>query len=90
MVVVTRPGHWKGHEQARLNGARKGNQVSAKVRAELAAKAHEELRPIFDALRAENLTLDEIAARLNSDGWLTRRGRPWNKVSVCRFLAKCK
>ncbi len=84
-----RTGHWTGHEQARLKGAHKGNEISAKVRAELATKAHEELRPIIEALLPQNLTLDEMAARLNLDGWRTRRGREWNKVSVCRFLAKC-
>jgi DNA invertase Pin-like site-specific DNA recombinase len=90
LLGSARPGHWQGREQARLKGARKGNRVSAVVRAELAEKAHDELRPIFEALRVENITLDEMAERLNAEGWRTRRGQPWTKVSVCRFLAKCR
>lgn len=85
-----REGHWQGREDARLNGLKKGRTRSAKVQTELAQKAHAELRPIIAALRGQQLTLDEIAERLNADGWTTRRGHKWNRVTVCKFLSKCK
>lgn len=81
-----REGHWVGKEERRLEGARTGNLRSSIVRAKLAAQARNELAPIILGLREEGLTLDQIAAKLNAEGWKTRQCKEWNGVYVCRFL----
>lgn len=81
-----REGHWVSNEGERLAGSRKACKRSAEVRAERAKKAAEEMAPVLLGLRAEGLTLQGIADRLNADGWTTRRGRPWSEVHVCKFL----
>jgi DNA invertase Pin-like site-specific DNA recombinase len=82
----SRPGHWRGKEEARRAGARAGAVASAKVRAEAATNAYADLLPAIKAGRAEGLSLQAIAERLNAAGHTTRRGRPWNPVQVARVL----
>jgi hypothetical protein len=83
-----RPGHWKGREEARRAGAKAGAIASAAVRAKAAVEAYADLAPTMTALRAEGLTFEAIAGRLNSDGHTTRRGRPWNPMQVARVLQR--
>jgi DNA invertase Pin-like site-specific DNA recombinase len=83
-----RPGHWKGREQARLDGLAKARTVAVKVRQENAAQAYTDLAPTVAALSAEGLSLRAIAERLNAEGHTTRRGRPWNPVQVARVLER--
>jgi DNA invertase Pin-like site-specific DNA recombinase len=79
-----RPGHWNGHEKARLAGLARGRVVAAKVVSKAAAEAYADLTPMMKDWRAEGLTLDGIAGRLNAEGHTTRRGKPWNPVQVLR------
>lgn len=83
-----RPGHWKGREAARLQGARAGAAVSAKVRGKLARDAYSHLMPEMERLRAEGGSLQAIADELNEQGHTTRRGRPWNPVQVARVMER--
>lgn len=83
-----RPGHWKGREQARLNGLTKARTVAVKVRQENAAQAYTDLLPMIAGLKGEGLSLRQIAERLNAEGHTTRRGRPWNPVQVARVLER--
>jgi hypothetical protein len=85
-----RPGHWKGKEQARLDGLARGRVVAAKVNARAAAEAYADLTPTMKAWRAKGLTLDGIAGKLNAEGHTTRRGKPWNPVQVARVLVRAE
>ena len=58
--------------------ARRAGEVSQ----ELAAEAYADLAPKLAELRAEGLSLRQIAGRLNDEGHTTRRGMPWNPVQV--------
>ena len=81
-----RPGHWDGKEDARLAGLKKARAAAVKVMQENAAEAYTDLLPSVSAMKAEGLSLREIAAKLNAEGHTTRRGRPWNPVQVSRVL----
>jgi len=62
---------------------RKGAATNkAKATAENAA-----IMPAIVAARAEGLSLSAIAARLNAEGYTTRRGCEWNPVRVSQVLA---
>jgi len=83
-----RPGHWEGREEARQTGARNGAVVASRVRSALADEAYTDLLPILKTMKAEGLSLRGIADKLNEEGHITRRGRPWNPVQVARVLAR--
>lgn len=71
-------------QEARVKGARRSGEV-------VALKAHEaytDLLPMLGEMKADGLSLREIAAKLNADGHTTRRGRPWNPVQVSRVLER--
>jgi DNA invertase Pin-like site-specific DNA recombinase len=81
-----RPGHWKGREDRRLAGAKKGARAAGLVLAKAATEAYGDLRPIVADLRQKGLSLNAIADELNTLGHTTRRGRRWNPVQVARIL----
>lgn len=85
-----RPGHWDNSEDRRLEGAKLGNERSAEVRKAQAQERHDKLCPKMMALKAEGLTLQAIAEKLNSEGLETPRGKPWSMILVHQFLTKCK
>lgn len=66
--------------KAILKGVEAARGVNTKAR----EKAYEAVRPLISELRAEGLSLEQVADRLNSLGYTTRRGKPWNKVQVMR------
>ena len=86
LLGSARPGHWDGREEAHRAGLVKARGVAAKVKQEKAAEAYTDLLPSMEAAKAEGLSLRAIAAKLNSDGHTTRRGKPWNPVQVARVL----
>jgi DNA invertase Pin-like site-specific DNA recombinase len=71
-------------DEARRKGAHQAGIAVAKA----AAEAYADLTPAMRQWRAQGLTLDGIAARLNADGHTTRRGKPWNPVQVARVLQR--
>ena len=81
-----RPGHWKGHEEARLAGLAKGREVARQVKLEKAMAAVADLLPIMQELRGKDETFDKIAAHLNAEGQRTRRGCEWTATAVKRVL----
>jgi DNA invertase Pin-like site-specific DNA recombinase len=83
-----RPGHWKGREEARLAGLARGRTIAAKVVSEAAIEAYADLLPAMQAHKAEGLSLQAIADKLNGEAHTTRRGRPWNPVQVSRVLER--
>jgi len=66
----------------------KGRQRSAELRARAAIEAYTDLAPTMAKMKANGLSLREIAGRLNADGHTTRRGKPWNQVQVNRVLER--
>lgn len=82
----SRPGHWVGREQARIDGLAKGRILSAKVISAQADEAYSDLAPTMKEWRTEGLALQAIAKRLNDEGQTTRRRRPWNPIQVSRVL----
>jgi DNA invertase Pin-like site-specific DNA recombinase len=86
LLGSARPDHWKGHEEARLAGARKAALVSAKIRSRDASEAYSDLLPDVAKLNAQGMSLRAIAEKLNTEGHTTRRGKPWNPVQVARVL----
>jgi DNA invertase Pin-like site-specific DNA recombinase len=83
-----RPGHWAGREQARLQGARKGNKAAGVALAEAADEAYSDLYPMLLERRKQGMTFQRIADNLNENGHTTRRGKPWNASQVLRVLRR--
>jgi DNA invertase Pin-like site-specific DNA recombinase len=90
LLGAARPGHWQGREAAHRDGVRKAQVAAARARAEAADRAYAGLLPALIGLRAERLSLQAVADRLNRQGLTTRRGRPWNPVQVSRVLDRAK
>ena len=83
-----RPGHWDGHEAARLEGSIKGAAAAATAHRAAADEAYADLLPTIQQLRGDGQTLQQIADTLNGEGHTTRRGKPWNNVQVMRVLGR--
>lgn len=65
---------------ADANAAKRAGEVSAAN----AAAAYADLAPVIARMRAEGLSLRQIAGRLNDEGHTTRRGKEWNAMQVRR------
>lgn len=65
-----------------------GQRLAATARKATATAAYAELRPIMVQLRQSGLTLRAVAAHLTSEGYTTRRGKPWNHVQVMNVLGR--
>jgi DNA invertase Pin-like site-specific DNA recombinase len=88
LLGSARPGHWRGVENRRLEGALKGGRRSAKLRTAAAVEAYAEILPAIEQLKGEGSSLREIADKLNADGQTTTSGRPWNHMLVKRVLSR--
>jgi DNA invertase Pin-like site-specific DNA recombinase len=62
----------------------RGRTLAIKARQESTDEAYAHLGPRIVELRTAGLTLRAIADRLNSEGYVTRSGKPWNQVQVMR------
>ena len=71
-------------QEARKKGAHRAGLAVAKA----ASEAYADLVPMMKDWRAEGMTLEGIAGKLNADGHTTRRGKPWNPVQVARVLGR--
>jgi DNA invertase Pin-like site-specific DNA recombinase len=90
LLGSARPGHWNGREDARLAGLAHGRVIAAKVVSEAAIEAYTDLLPAMQGHKAEGLSLQAIADKLNAEGHTTRRGKPWNPVQVARVLDRAE
>jgi DNA invertase Pin-like site-specific DNA recombinase len=63
-----------------------GSLKAAEVRLGQAREAYADLAPLVRELRAQGLSLRQIAGRLDEEGHTTRSGKPWNPVQVARVL----
>ena len=79
-----RENHWLGHEQARLAGAKKGAVEAAKAHTKAAREAYSDLVPLLAEMKAQRLSLNKMAAKLNELGHSTRRGKQWSPMQVKR------
>lgn len=84
----SRPGHWKGREDARRRGAEKGAKAAALKNSQSALEAYLDLVPTMTELRASGKSFRQIADALNGMGHTTRRGKPWNASQVMRVLRR--
>jgi DNA invertase Pin-like site-specific DNA recombinase len=82
VLGASRPACRNLKQPARLKGA----AASVAARAKLKKERYEDVMPRLASLRAENLSLRDIAETLNQEGHTTRRGRPWNPMQVTRLL----
>lgn len=84
VLGAARPGAYRLKGGANPKAAKRAGE-SAKANA---AAAYSDLAPFLAELRAEGLSLRQIAARLNAEGHTTRRGKSWNQVQVRRVLER--
>lgn len=85
-----RPGHWKGSEDRRLEGAHKGGQAAATVNRQLADEVYDHISPLVKDLNQSGKSLQTIADELNRIGHTTRRGHQWNRMQVLRLLNRSR
>ncbi len=67
---------------------RKGAASAGRRVQENAGAFYADVRPVVKALHDEGLSLRQIAARLDADGYPTRRGGGWTAVQVARLLGR--
>lgn len=84
VLGAARPGAYRLTGGANPEAARRAGEAS---RAHAEA-AYADLAPLLAGMRADGLSLRQIAARLNADGHTTRRGSAWNPVQVGRVLER--
>lgn len=68
--------------------AKRGRVLAVQALKDKADQAYADLYPVLTAKREEGLSLQAIADHLNSEGYVTRRGRPWNPMQVRAVLAR--
>ena len=86
----SRPGHWEGREDARLEGLKKGRAKSRKVTSEKAREEYADLVPVIQGMRVEGQSLQAIADALNAEGHRTRRGKQFHPATVQRILQRAE
>jgi DNA invertase Pin-like site-specific DNA recombinase len=79
-----RAGHWNGREKQRLNGARKGAVQSAHARRQRLTEFLSEFSAMFDEMRGLGLSDEQMAGRLNEDGYTQQNGNVWSRMAVRR------
>jgi DNA invertase Pin-like site-specific DNA recombinase len=77
-----RPGRWTGKQ----NGWKAAQAKSVVSRQKQTAKAYENMLPTMKRLRDEGKTVTEVAAWLNSQGFLTTAKKPFTEAAVWRIL----
>ena len=90
LLGSARPGHWIGNEDARRRGAAEGNRRSTITIKRATRAAFIGLVPQVLALRKQKVSMGKIAARLNEDGHVSRRGTPWNARQVMVLIQRAK
>lgn len=79
-----RPGHWKGREDRRVLGARRGAAAAAAARLEASAPVRDAARPIVEA--HPGASLRQLAVLLQQAGVLTPAGHEvWTPTGVARL-----
>lgn len=84
-----RPGHWDGHEQQRIEGAKAGGRIAAELARDAAREAYLDVVPTIRTMHDQGHTLQAIADHLNQAGQTTRNGSRWRATTVQRTLTRC-
>jgi DNA invertase Pin-like site-specific DNA recombinase len=82
LLGAARPGAHRLKGGANAKAAKRAGEVH-KANADV---AYDDLRPLMEQWRAEGLSLRAITQRLNDQGHVTRRRKPWNAAQVKRVL----
>lgn len=82
----SRPNHWKGREDKRLEGSIKGAKRAGEVHRENARNAYADVLPLIREMRGERKSLRAIARALNEQGIPTRRGKSWGPAQILNVL----
>jgi DNA invertase Pin-like site-specific DNA recombinase len=69
------------------NGTILGAARAAEAHRTAKQEAYADLVPMLRELRGHGLSLAKVAAHLNDEGHMTRRGKQWNAAQVQRVLA---
>jgi len=77
-------------QNLRGDAQRKGTVAAAAARSGQAREAYRHLEPTMSQLRADGLSLEAIARRLNELGHRTRSGCEWNHGQVARVLDRIR
>jgi DNA invertase Pin-like site-specific DNA recombinase len=72
--------------QARLKGARN----AAAARRDLAVEEMADIAEIASGMKAQGASLGKIAAHLNAEGYVTRKGKSWSPTQVKRVLDRIR
>jgi DNA invertase Pin-like site-specific DNA recombinase len=89
----SREGHWEGHEDRRLEGARRGLPMAVKAASEArmikTLDAYKFLLPRIVKMRdEERMTLSAIAERINEEGHKTTADLPFTPTMIIRLLRR--
>jgi DNA invertase Pin-like site-specific DNA recombinase len=82
VLGAARPGAYRLKGGANPKAARRAGEVATAM----AKEAYADLASTIAAMRAEGLSLRQIARRLNGEGYTTRQDKAWNQVQVKRVL----
>jgi DNA invertase Pin-like site-specific DNA recombinase len=83
VLGAARHGAYRLKGGANAKAARRAGEVAR----ERAADAYADLAPAIAAMRADGLSLRQIAGRINAEGHTTRRGKQWNQVQIKRIVS---
>jgi DNA invertase Pin-like site-specific DNA recombinase len=83
-----RPGHWKGREQARMQGMKAAQAAAHEHYERLGAPVYAKALPIAREMHGRDESLQAIADRLNAEGITTAQGAEWKRVQVARLLKR--
>jgi DNA invertase Pin-like site-specific DNA recombinase len=93
LLGSARPDHWKGREDRRQYGGRKGRIASAKLRSRRAQQLdayRDDIAPLTLKMQAEGKSLRQIAAALNEEGYKTVRGCAFRPMTVSTILNRAR
>jgi DNA invertase Pin-like site-specific DNA recombinase len=68
--------------------ANRGRRIAVESLKEQANEAYADLYPVVTAKREAGMSLQEIADYLNGEKYVTRRGKPWNKMQIHLVLKR--
>jgi DNA invertase Pin-like site-specific DNA recombinase len=86
LLGSARRNHWRGREDARLEGAKRGNVASAAARRAKSLASVADLLPEIQQRRQAGERLAAIAEALNAAGQRTTRGAEWSAMQVKRAI----
>lgn len=81
-AYIARGGRLGNPSNLTAGHAKRGRKLAVESLKKQADEAYADLYPILTERRQAGMSLQDIADYLNGEGYVTRRGKPWNKVQV--------